>query len=373
MKFIADDKIPYLKGILDPYAEVIYKPGGKIGREDVEDADGLIIRTRTKCNRALLEGSAVKFIATATIGYDHIDRDYCRENNIQWTNAPGCNSSSVQQYIASVLGFLTARSEQKLEGKTLGIIGVGNVGSKIEKLARILNMKVLLNDPPRERQEGDKNFVSKEQIFQEADIISLHVPLNKEKDDKTYHLINSHSLERIHKNAILINSSRGAVVDNQALKKALVDKQIAGAVLDVWENEPDFDQDLQSGLILGTPHIAGYSRDGKANGTAMSVQAISRFFGLDLNDWYPAQIEKPEHPLINIDGAGKSPEQTVFEAIEWTYRVSEDDKRLRKDPGTFEQQRGEYPVRREFQAYTLNAKNIKPEVQNKLKELGFRI
>jgi erythronate-4-phosphate dehydrogenase len=373
MKIVADDKIPYLKGVLEPYAEVVYKPGKAISNRDVKDADALIIRTRTKCDANLLEGSSVKFIATATIGFDHIDQNYCRENNIYWTNAPGCNSSSVQQYIASVLAKLF-RTEETLPGQsTLGIIGVGNVGSKVEKLGRTLGMKVMLNDPPREREEGGDQWSSLEEVIEKADIISLHVPLNTEGANKTHHLADRNFLDKIKPNTILINTSRGEVVDNAALKQALKEKTLKTAVLDVWENEPNIDQELMELLALATPHIAGYSRDGKANGTAQSIRTLSRFFGLGLDDWYPGNIEKPENPVIRIKPYGKPAQEIVLEAIEATYDVSADDSRLRENPETFEKQRGDYPVRREFHAYQLAVNENYPESSVKqLEKLGFQ-
>ncbi len=188
MKIIIDDKIPYIKGALEPYAEVIYMPGGKTTAEVVKDADALITRTRTKCNEKLLAGSSVKFIATATIGFDHIDTAYCQKANIIWTNAPGCNSSSVEQYIASALMVMAEKKGFNLSEKTIGVVGVGNVGKKVARIADIFGMKVLLNDPPRARAESPEGFVELDVILRESDIITLHVPLNYEGIDKTFHL-----------------------------------------------------------------------------------------------------------------------------------------------------------------------------------------
>lgn len=373
MKIVADDKIPYLKGVLEPYATVVYKPGQHISNTDVLDADALIIRTRTQCDEALLKGSSVKFIATATIGYDHIDREYCHRNGIYWTNAPGCNAASVQQYIASVLARVDAELQTGNRKPTLGIIGVGHVGSRIEKLARILDMHVLLNDPPRERQEGGSQWCSFKDIIHNADIITLHVPLIHEGKDKTYHLIDAKVFNKLKPHTILINSSRGAVVDNRALKQALARKQIQAAILDVWENEPYIDRSLHDLLFLGTPHIAGYSRDGKANGTAQSVQQLSRFFGLGLDQWYPADIESPENPYIKINQNKTSVTQALHEAILTTYDVQKDDRNLREKPREFEMLRGNYPVRREFHAYEMLMKERFPDpLKNKLQELGFQ-
>lgn len=374
MKIVADDKIPYLKGVLEPYADVVYKPGREISNRDVMDADALIIRTRTKCDEKLLKGSSVKFIATATIGFDHIDQEYCHRQNIKWTNAPGCNSSSVQQYIASVLAVLKFKHHLLQNQPTLGIVGVGNVGTKVYKLARILDMNVLLNDPPRERKEGGSQWNSLEEIMENADIITWHVPLNTEGLDKTHHMADRKLLKKLHPNTILINTSRGEVVNNDDLKQALKEKQIKTAVLDVWENEPDIDKELLELLELGTPHIAGYSRDGKANGTAQSVRALSHFFSLDLNEWYPTNVENQKNPVIQLKDTNSSWREILFQSIQATYDVTEDDARLRRNPEKFEKQRGNYPVRREFNAYTLACSSyLSDHTQQKLKALGFQL
>ena len=195
INIIADDKIPFLKGALEPFASIRYMDAMGIDRKAAANADALLIRTRTRCNGSLLRGSRVKFIGTATIGVDHIDTGYCDANSIRWTNAPGCNAASVQQYIASVLANLVIRHDYSLYGKTVGIIGVGHVGKKVETLARLLGMNVLLNDPPRARTEGNSGFVSLERILKESDIISLHVPLHRTGEDKTLRMINENTLD----------------------------------------------------------------------------------------------------------------------------------------------------------------------------------
>lgn len=373
MKFIADDKIPFLKGVLEQFAEVIYLPGSSINVNDLADADALIVRTRTKCDESLLRDTPVKFIGTATIGFDHIDTDYCRKKDIYWTNAPGCNSGSVKQYITAALLKLSHEYHFNLNEKTIGIIGVGNVGSKVEKVARALGMNVLLNDPPRERREGKKDFVTFDTILKEADIITLHVPLNKTGVDKTYHLFSEEVLSKTVKKPWLINSSRGEVVETSALKKALKSTLIKGAILDVWEREPDIDPELISSAFIATPHIAGYSTDGKAYGTSMVVNALSRHFRLPLTGWYPENVPPPTIPEIVIDGPGKSDEEIVREAVMHTYDISLDDINLRQSIYAFEKQRGDYRQRREFQAYTVMLKGSSEMVKRILEELGFKV
>jgi erythronate-4-phosphate dehydrogenase len=374
MKIVTDDKIPFLKGVLEPFADVLYIPGKDISKEHLHDADALITRTRTKCNEALLKGSKIKFIATATIGFDHIDTKWCEANGIQWINAPGCNSGSVYQYVASVLVTLARKYKFNLTDRTLGVIGVGNVGKKIVRLAENLGMQVLLNDPPRARKEGTCGFVSLEGIIRDCDIITCHVPLNMEGIDKSYHLIDENVLSKLNKGTILINSSRGEVVDNKALLQSLLGSgNLMASVLDVWENEPEIDTSLLEKLDIATPHIAGYSIDGKVNGTAMSVQALSRFFNLPLKMWVPEDIPVPENPEIIISCKGKSDQEIISEAILATYDVSTDDANLRKSVATFEKLRGNYGFRREFRAYKVKLTEANANISSVLKNLGFQI
>ncbi len=373
MKVVADNKIPFLKGVLDSFADVVYLPGNEINNKNLADVDALLVRTRTSCNEELLSGSSVKFIGTATIGFDHIDTDYCDKNNIRWTNAPGCNSSSVQQYITSALLKISSEFRFELKGTTIGIVGVGNVGSKVEKAARLFGMQVLLNDPPRERREGTGNFVSLEEILKKSDIITVHVPLNIEGEDRTYHLFNEEILKKMKRGAWFINSSRGEVVKTLALKMLLGSDKQAGAIIDVWENEPDIDTELLDHIFIATPHIAGYSTDGKANGTAMVVNSMCRYFGLPLKNWYPENIPRPLKPEIVINCTGKSDEDILREAVFHTYNTSDDDIKLRSCPANFEKIRGDYPLRREFPSFTLILRGCSAVVFKKLEGLGFRL
>lgn len=374
MKIVCDNKIPFLRGVLEPYAEVVYLPGKETTPEVVRDADAIITRTRTICDESLLKGSSVKVIATATIGFDHIDTGWCEEHGIIWRNAPGCNSWSVKQYMSSVLVSLSRMRSFDLEGKTLGVVGVGNVGSKVAQAASALGMKVLLNDPPRERREGSGDFVSLDEILRRSDIITLHVPLSREGEDATWHLFDAERIGKMSPSQILVNSSRGPVVDNAALKQALKARAIAGGVLDVWEGEPDLDPELVSLLDITTPHIAGYSADGKANGTAASVRTVSEVLGLPLTDWFPGDIPSPSMSLeFGIDAAGKTRQEVLSEAVLYTYDVLEDSGRLRGNLGLFEKLRGDYPVRREPSAFTLKLKGGDTALAGALEALGFKV
>ena len=375
MKVICDSDIPFLKGALEPHCEVVYARGSEISRDMVKDADALVIRTRTKCDANLLEGSKVRFIATATIGYDHIDTAWCESHGIRWTNAPGCNSWSVQQYIGSILVTMARQFGFSFREKTLGVVGVGNVGSKVARLAALLGFRVLLCDPPRARREGSGSFVSIDDIISRSDIITLHVPLIRDGEDATFHMFDSSRLAKMNQNQTLINSSRGEVVDGAALKNALAQKKILAASLDVWENEPQIDPELLSLLFTGTPHIAGYSIDGKATGTTMSVQALGKFFDLPCKDWEVTEVPPSLQPTeFSIDVTGKTPQEVLADAILHTYDIKNDDAALRTDVASFEKQRSHYPVRREFPAFsvkTLNDDTGRSTVF--LREAGFYI
>ncbi|PIF02400.1 MAG: 4-phosphoerythronate dehydrogenase PdxB [Draconibacterium sp.] len=373
MKIIIDNKIPYIQGALEPFAEVLYLPGKETTAEIVQDADALITRTRTICNRDLLEGSKVKMIATATIGFDHIDTEYCNKAGIEWTNAPGCNAESVNQYITSALFAWSMRHRKHLAGLTIGVVGVGNVGTKVAKTCEALGMNVLQNDPPRERMEGPKKFVSLKTIQKEADIITFHVPLNMTGEDATYHLVDKKFLQNLNKKPLLINSCRGEVFETDAIIRALKNQTISGAIIDCWENEPDINIELLKLVEYGTPHIAGYSKDGKANGTRMSVLAVSRFFHLGINNWQPSGVEVPENTHIEINGNQRREYSVLAEAVLSTYNIENDDEALRSTPGLFEKLRGDYPVRREFDSYTLQLENVPEETRKKLQLLGFKI
>jgi erythronate-4-phosphate dehydrogenase len=373
MKFVIDDKIPYIKGALEAFGEVLYLPGKATTSEVVRDADALITRTRTRCNAELLEGSSVKMIATATIGYDHIDTAYCAEKGIEWTNAPGCNSWSVAQYIMAALHHLAKSRKLPLDELTLGVVGAGNVGSKVARLAALIGMKVLVNDPPRQRKEGDEGFVSLETIQDEADIITFHTPLSREGADATFHLANAAFFEGCRKGLIFINSSRGEVMDTAAVLNSIENGVISEAIIDCWENEPDIDRVLLEKAFIATPHIAGYSKDGKANGTSMSIQALSRRFKLGIDDWQCENVELPSETNIKLNGKNKTKQEIVSEAILATYPIWEDSERLKQSPETFEKQRGDYPLRREFPVFTLELSEVDEALARLLSQLGFQI
>jgi len=287
-------------------------------------------------------------------------------------NTPGSNAASVMQYIASALFLVAGKERFQLKDKTLGIVGIGNIGTKVEKLARLLGMKVLLNDPPRERTEGSSGFVSLEELLAGSDLITLHVPLNRSGQDKTFHLIDNEAVRKIRKGSWILNTSRGEVTETTALKEGLSTGRLSGVVIDVWEGEPLADPGLLEASFIATPHIAGYSVEGKANGTAMIVRALADHFHLPLTAWYPALLPEPENPEILIEASGKSSEEILKKAVLHTYPIRADDERFRADPGSFEFQRENYPRRREFPAYRVRILNDIHGCYEKLKVLGFQ-
>ena len=344
MKVIVDNKIPFIKEAIEKIAdEVVYAPGKDFTPSLVKDADALIIRTRTHCNRRLLEGSKVKFIATATIGFDHIDTEYCREAGITWTNAPGCNSASVAQYLHSSLILLQESKGINLSEATIGIIGVGNVGSKVVKVAQELGMRVLLNDLPREDKEGKQNFSSLQTLAKECNVLTFHVPLYKEGKYRTYHLADTAFFQSLKQKPVIINTSRGEVIETDALLNALETKLISDAIIDVWENEPAINLTLLKKVFLGTPHIAGYSADGKANATRMSLDALCRYFNIQAG--YQIIPPAPSQPQITAE--------TLSDAYLQIYDPRQDSNALKTHPELFEKLRGDYPLRREKKAYTI--------------------
>lgn len=329
MKIVIDSAIPFIKGVLEPFAEVVYVAGDSFTPQIVADADGLIVRTRTHCNRELLDGSKVEFIATATIGFDHIDMEYCRSHGIKVITAAGCNARGVLQWVAAVLVALSKREGFEPHERTLGIVGVGNVGKLVKHYAESWGFKVLCCDPPRQERE-ELDFLQLEQLLPQVDILTLHTPL----DSTTRGMIDSKMLSLLHDDAVVINASRGEVV----CSSALLERNITCA-LDVWENEPNIDAQLLERAFVTTPHIAGYSLQGKANATAMSVGALAEHFQLPLKGWYPPQCS-PTIPM-EIDW------QELCQTID-SYCNLENESAPLKNGGNFESLRNSYHYREEY-------------------------
>lgn len=341
MKVVIDRNIPFIEGVFEPYAEVVYIDGSHITHDNVVDADAMIIRTRTRCNADLLDGTRVRLISTATIGTDHIDMEYCREHGIEVHNAEGCNAGGVMQYVFSALYGVAARKSIKLDGMNFGIIGVGNVGRKVEEMASYLGFNVLRCDPPRASVEGEEGFCSLEYLLANSQIVTLHVPL----DDSTRKMADENFFLHMQPGTIFINAARGEIMDEAALKEAY--PKLGAAIIDTWNNEPDVDEDMIELVDVATPHIAGYSYQGKQNGTAMSVRAVARHFGIcELYDFYP-ENDIPDHEPVLLDLHDKK-QGEVAAVFQYNYPIFTDDFRFRMEPHNFEKMRSHYEYRREI-------------------------
>lgn len=367
MKIVVDKKIPFIKGLLEPVAEVSYLEENEISRDALTDTDAIIIRSRTICDSNLLEGTKVRFIGTVTTGHDHIDSDYCEFSNIKWINASGCNSYATAQYVTSALILLSEKYDFRLSEKTLGIIGAGQAGQKVERNARLLGMNVLLNDPLRARDEGEKNFCSLERLLNDCDIITFHTALEKEGPEKTLHMADPSFFSRLRKNVFIINTSRGSIIDNEALKQAMKSGKVIDSAIDCWENEPDIDTELLEMCHIATPHIAGFSFDGKANAVKFVIEHLHDFFDLRIPLKAP-ELPKPENGAIKVPAKCKDKIEAV---LLHTYNPLSDTEKLKKNPGKFEQLRDKYAYRREYKAFrVLNLNNKEADI---MRAFGFQV
>ena len=379
MKIIADENIPCVEQAFASLGEVELLPGRGMRPDQVRDADILLVRSVTRVDEGLLAGSKVRFVGSATIGFDHVDRKYLESRDIGFSTAPGSNAISAAEYVISALLVLAARGDSTLTEKTVGIIGCGNVGSRVLEKLSTLGVQCLVNDPPLKAQGGHENYVELDALLQ-ADIITLHVPLVTDGDFPTLHLVDKIFLEKIKPGAVLVNTSRGAVVDNRALDHLLDRRSDLSVVLDVWEGEPEISMSLLEKVTLGTPHIAGYSLDGKLRGTEMIYTAACEYFQHPLQ--WSAVNELPAGGAVDAkrfvagDVVGN-----VSKAVLDCYDVRDDDERLRAIlslssddcPVYFDRLRKEYPVRREFQTMKISGEEIDKASQAVLQGLGFTV
>ena len=377
MTIAVDRNIPLASSAFGAMGNVRLLETTAVTPDAVRDADALVIRSETRVGRALLDGSAVRFVGSATIGTDHCDLPYLRERGIAFSNAPGSNANSVKEYVLAALLALGRRGGFALRGRTLGVVGVGNVGSRVAAVGRALGMTVLLNDPPRARAEGGRDFLPLDALM-DADILTLHVPLTREGADATYHLFDARRIGAMKPGAILINTARGAVVDTPALRGALASGHIPAAVIDVWEGEPRIEADLLRLATLGTSHIAGYSLDGKVNAVGIVRAALCAWHGRS-PDWNPA-AEIPPAPVPSVElCAGEPPERSLERAVSAAYDIELDARNLRAmldlsapDRGPhFMGLRTGYRLRREFAATRVSLPGNLPELAETLSAVGF--
>ena len=380
MRIIADANIPFVRECFSSVGEVEIAGGRDITPEILAGADALLVRSITPVNEALLSGSEVRFVGTATIGFDHVDCHYLEDNGVGFASAPGSNANSAAEYIIAALLEVGRRQDVQLEGKSIGVIGVGNVGGRVAAKCEALGMRVLRNDPPLQRQTGDSKYVPIEALY-DCDFITIHTPLTHEGVDKTFHLADERFFSALRQGAVFLNAARGAVVDSEALKRAIRAERLRAVVLDVWEGEPDIDVDMLDLVDLGTPHIAGYSLDGKIAGLIMIYRSLCDHFGLpprfEATDFLPA----PQVPRLEIRADEATDEEVLAQAVRQVYSIERDDGNLRPiaaEPADmrgrfFDALRKNYPVRREFHNTTVAPSAGRMSLVRKLQGIGFGV
>ena len=380
MKIIADGNIPFVAECFSSIGEVKAVSGREITPGVVADADALLVRSVTPVGAELLAGSKVRFVGTATIGFDHIDIEYLSQNNIGFASAPGSNANSAAEYVIAGLLEIGQRYGLDLEDKSIGIIGVGNVGGRVAKKAAALDMRIYLNDPPLQRQTGDAKYLHIEELF-DCDFITLHTPLTFEGLDKTYHLADERFFKSLKERCVFFNASRGGVVDSSALKAAIRAGRLEAVVLDVWENEPNIDMELLEMVDISTPHIAGYSLDGKVAGMIMIYKAMCKYFGFDVKFDVEDFLPEPAIPQLRVDPSAYNDEAILANTVQKIYDIREDDARLRLilqhgrngRSEYFDSLRKNYPIRREFQNTQIVLESPCKSIADKLAVVGFKI
>jgi len=376
MLIIADENIPGVDDAFSVFGEVRKLHGRHMTASDIKDAEVLLVRSITKVNEELLSGSKVKFVGSATIGTDHVDLDWLQQQGICFSNAPGCNAISAAEYVLAAVLKLAPQQEMNLTEKTVGIIGCGNVGSRVKARFEAMGITCLVCDPPRAEKEGEAGFVDMQAISR-ADIVTVHVPLVTQGHHPTLGLLDASFISQLNPGSTLINTSRGDVMDEPALKKRLIQQADLNTVLDVWENEPAIDAELVALASIATPHIAGYSADGKLRATERLHDAYSHFVN-QLPVWdYCQVLPKPAEPIITLsDGTITA---AISETLSKAYDITRDDGALRllfEDVSTdaaagFDQLRKQYPVRRECSAYGVRGETLSATVRSALQVFGF--
>jgi erythronate-4-phosphate dehydrogenase len=379
MKILCSTSMPYAREAFGTLGETTVMEGRRIAPEHVRGVDILAIRSTTKVNRQLLEDSAVKFVGTATIGIDHMEVAFLQQAGIAWCYAPGCNANSVSEYLTAALLCLARRHGFALEGRTIGVIGVGNVGSRVVQKAGALGLRVLQNDPPRFEATHDPVFRPLDEVLAGSDIVTLHVPLAKTGRWGTVGMADQRFFEKLKPGSVFINAARGGVVNGPALLRAVDAGIVSHAVIDTWEPEPAFPTDLLDRVDIATPHIAGHSFEGKVNGTVMVYREACRFLGVEA-EWKPdALLPPPVVPEVRVDARGREDEEVLWDVVRRVYNIEEDDARLRGGSVSdealrarhFDRLRREYPIRREFQFTRVQVLNGRPELRRKIAGLGF--
>ncbi len=377
MRILVDENIAFGKEAFKQFGEVDTINGRAITNSCLKEYDVLLVRSITKVDAKLLANTKIKFIGTATIGTDHIDKAYLEEHGIAFSDAKGCNADSVTEYVFSALFHLFKKFSINPEGLSFGVVGIGNIGSRVSRIAEKLGFNVFKNDPPLQLKQAGSDYVSLDEIV-ECDIITLHVPLTMSGKYKTFHLFDNNNLSRLKENTIFINTSRGEVVDNLALLQTIKYKNIR-TVLDVWENEPKINLELMDKVDITTPHIAGYSLEGKVNGTKILYDALCRLLNTTPS-WQPVYPVIDDN-RIRLDDNTDSLVNLISSAIKNVYDIESDSKRLKEvisaAPGKcgvlFDELRKNYPLRREFFNYCIESKDLNMQLKDILRLLRFKV
>lgn len=381
MKIICTTSIPFANEVFGPLGETQILNPGQITPAEVKNADVLIARSTLKINAALLADSKVKFAGTCTIGHDHMDTAYLEKTGITWTAAPGCNANSVAEYVTAALLCLAKTNGFQLRDKTIGIIGVGNVGSLVLKKAKALGMRAVLNDPPLFEANGDAAYRSLDETLSAADIITLHTPLTKSGKYPTFHLAETEFFRRLKPGCIFINAARGPVMDSDSFLGARAQGIVKHAVMDCWEGEPAFRPDVMGSADIATAHIAGYSFEGRVMGTVQVYRRLCRFLGVEPKISLEDLLPPPPVPEIHLDASGLSEEEALANIVNKIYDIGADDARFRAiasaDAVTrgknFELLRRNYPVRREFRFTRVIISNGNASLAERLARLQFQV
>ncbi len=377
MIIAVDEKIPYWEQAFPPAGEVRLFSARKVRPADLGDAEAMVVRSVTRVDASLLEGTRIRFVGTATIGMDHLDEKYLKQRGIYFTNAAGSNANAVAEHVVAVLLLTARRREWNLAQKSLAVIGVGHVGSKVVHKAACLGMRTALCDPPLRESTGDRKYLFLEDVL-ESDILTLHVPLTKEVPYPTWHMFDETLLGRLTPRQFLINTSRGAVIDNGALKNTLRRNGIAGAALDVWEGEPRIDYELLRMTDLGSAHIAGYSLDGKVRGTAMILEELCRFFGIPCT-WDTTGLFPPVARIA--PASGTSGIDAICSVVLQAFDILVPDANLRAlerlapdvAASAFDRLRNDYPLRPEFRHFAVELDGKNKDLAAPLSGLGFLV